>query len=369
MTIWRKSFASVLLIIGVIGAAFFFLRTSATRHETIVQGKPLSAWVRDLGNPNLAATNRTHAREVLMQQAPTLIPELLHSRSSSALAPFEKLFDKFGRLTGIAGQPFNPSIARSELLFVISGIADKNNVAFERRPEFQTCVEELLRQLKSDPAYANGYFMVIGAFGVNATNALPTLVASLPTTFSFTNFPQAMLLNAIAEIGPGPYSQQIIPAATNLLLSSSNHTFIALRALGSCGTNAKPFIPHIVQVLETRQDHAHTALRALAQIGQLPNELKPLLTQWMERGAGSAGPAAVAMLQIDPKEITALNIMQARLHPLAGGDHNEMIDLLSRVPSVAKLVVPDLKKLANKTNVPTSYLARQTLRQIAAELR
>ena len=367
MTNLRKSFGWVLLISAMIGLVFAFFRTSADRAETMVQGRPLSAWVRELGNPNLEATNRTRARETLAAQRLTIIPELLAWRDSSVRAPFDKLAAEFGRMTGMTAQPFNASIAKGELLSVVSQIAQKNNMAFERRPEFQACADQLLQQLKADPANKNIFFWAIGAFGVNATNALPTLIASLPTTFSTTNFPHAMLLHAIAEIGPGPYSQQVIPAATNLL-SSSKDTYTALRALGACGTNAQPFIPQLVEIVEAHEEHTRTALGALAQLGPLPKELKPFLAERMDRGSW-AGPAAVAMLQIDSKEPTALNIVQARLHPLAGGDHVEMMQLLSRVPSVAKLFVPDLEKLASKTNEPTSYLARQILRGTANEAR
>lgn len=329
--------------------------------ELVIDHRPVGYWIDALDHDgNREANNK------LLHAGPTALPPLI-----AALQDQKGIGAKLRGMIAKGGQPVHwwlgkiipPEVARREIEMMISEIANQQRVGPDG-PEIRAAVESLTREINKDPRNATRNIVLLSQFGEHAQNAVPTLI-----DFVRSNCPPKtaqLVLYAFSEIGSATSGLQVATFATSFLTSTNPAVrFCAIKAIGGCGPAGKISTQALMTALNgdwAEQSRLYAA--TLALIGEVPAELKPRLAEQLEH---SSGPAAVAMLEIDPKEPTALNIVQSRLHPLAGNDHTEMIQLVSRVPTVARLFIPELQKLARKTNAPTSVLARQTLRRLATE--
>jgi hypothetical protein len=262
-------------------------------------------------------------------------------------------------------------MARSELFWVISDIGFQNQFSTAPNPELQLAVATLVSELQSLPLSNRERRVIIwrlGQFGSFGKPALPAIIKVVREGYS-----DAMVLHALANIGASEYWPDIIAVTTNKLASRDERSqMAAIRLLGTIGTKAAPIVPQLVAIIEqssaSQQAITESVLIALAQIGNVPPNLKSRLAEMMAEGSRASGAAAAAMLRIDPTDPTALSIVQSRLHPLVEMPvHQPMVDIVCRNPFIARLMKPQLTKLATRTNVTTAQQARFALSQITAD--
>jgi HEAT repeat protein len=223
-------------------------------------------------------------------------------------------------------------------------------------------VDALLVEIKKNTQLQSTLVRRLGNFGDHGKGALPTLIEMCRA-----NSLRPEVLHALAEIGPDAYAPEIVSVATNFIFSRDIQMSIAaIEALGACGSNSIPAVPQLLPLLsnETRAD---AALLALAQIGHMPPETQTTIEHFFHfSNTAHSANAALALLRIDTNASTARAIVQSRLHPLVGTNlHIPMIVSVARIPEIARQFEPELRKLAAKTNLPSSDIARAALKRIA----
>ena len=323
-----------------------------------IEGRPLAAWVQDLGDHG----DFLKAHATLTRQGPEIIPGLLlylpeTERLSSRLQDYAA-GTRMGRRLSII--PYNARMVRFGLLKITAEIALQAQYSEKWTTEFRMAVDALMRDFEGNPSDRNTAAFLLGHFGEHAKRALPELV-----DMCRTNYARPEVLHALAQIGPDRYAPEVIAVATNFISSIDLRMRIsAMQALGACGSNAVSCVPLLLPLLKSGEGRrAEVVLSALAQIGGIPSEVRPQLEKFVADGSSVA---ALALLRIDSNAPTARAIVQSRLHPLVESDlHTDMVARVARIPEIARLFEPELTKLAAKTNVPTSDIARFALKKIS----
>jgi hypothetical protein len=316
--------------------------------ETLVEGRPISDWINELGK----VQGWDNARTVLSRQTPIIIPNLLkaHSQTRSISTRFTTKLMRVQRAQPNFDKAASVEMIRGNLLLVISDIGKRYRYSTDFDPELQAAARAVVEEVKNDSRCAK----LLGEFGQKAASVRSQLIEMVREGKT-----DPALLGCIAKLGPAEYSAELARIATNQISPES------IELLGACGEAARPAIPLLTSLLDEQVEWCRSkALVALARIGQPPAQLKPRFVEWMDTRQYSTA-AAVLMLQIDQNNATASNIVSSRLHPLSGEDHLPMIELVAEAPTVAILFEPQLEKLAGKTNEQTCHLARQTLRRIS----
>jgi hypothetical protein len=371
----RKRSVLILAVLILAAASFILLLRQNALSEKQIEGRPFAAWVRDLGRPSA----REDAHAVLVRQGPAAIPILLDAiKGTRGLSA--RIEDRLPRIAGIkslTGERVYWEVARSDLFRVISDIGFQHQ--FSTNAELHLAVAALIGELNSSSLSnrdRSAIIMHLGQFGPIATPALPAISKVMREGYC-----DWKILYALGNIGSREYWPEILAAATNRLSSRDERSqMAAIRVLGTIGTNAAVAVPHLVALIEqtspegatpaTNLSHevvAESVLIALAQIGRVPPHLKWHLTEMMDSGSRLSGAAAAAMLRIDPTEPTALAIVQSRLHPLVDrATHKHMVGIVCANPFIARLMEPQLTKLASQTNLATAQQARFTLNQMKA---
>jgi hypothetical protein len=356
----RRMFRIVAIIAIVIIVDLIAVRRNGSERQ--IEGKALSDWVRMLGDSQV----RNRAHRILTAQGPHFIPELLReidrTRGFSARAENKALtVGRFLRLNVSDPVPWN--VIRGELFMVISEIAMTQRFSTNPVPELKIAVDATTKEFLTDATNANFYAVLLGRFGDHAQIALPVLMGALrskPTS--------AAVLAGISEIGPGPFSSEVISIATNNLFFGDEFLrHASIRAIGRCGTNGISAVPFLVKAINfPSRANSKEALAALALIGSPPVELKSRLKKIIEQGGPDDGEAALAMLRIDPTDPLALGIVRVRLDPRIDSYlHNRVISVVAFSPPLAALFEPELQKIAARTNT-TSSLARYALANLRA---
>lgn len=356
--------ASILLgvLIALIVASALLRPANSGSRE--IEGRPLADWVRDLGKHS----ELENARAVLVRQGPVIIPELLRSiRETDRFST--RLQDAVARTRlgqRLEIKRYNRQAVRTWLFFVISDIGTAAKYSSNWDNELQMAVDALLVEMKDKPRGQYTIPYKLGSFGERAKSALPTLIAMCRT-----DYPRHDILHALAEIGPDAYAAEVALFATNFVSSTDVRMSVAaIQALGACGSNAVAAVPQLLPLLSQSESQINAVLFALARIGNMPPETQTKLEQFLHlRNDVYSANAALALLRIDTNALTARAIVQSRLHPLVGTNlHTEMVVRVASIPEIARHFEPELRKLAAKTNLPSSDVARVALKRIAKSI-
>lgn len=334
--------------------------------EMIIEGKPVSYWVRALGSQ----TSSVHAYDVLVRAGPKVLPALVEElpRTRGFTADLHtRVATSSSRLRWLTGEPVSWTQVRGVLIIAIGDIAGRHLYSEQDAPALELAMAAVEKELPSDANETRAYLRTLGRFGFRAEHAVPKVVDLLRTGGADSS----LLFSSLSEIGPGRFAPEIVQAATNYVSVGAPYMKVsAVRVIGSCGSEGEIAVPVLLNALKGPDEELQqTALIALARIGQVPSELKPRLHAWIDNGGRLEQAAAVAMFRLDPEDATALAIIRTRLHPSVDEAlRRSMLKQVGGLGAVAKMFEPELRHLAAGTNYD-SAMARHILHQLAAPSR
>jgi HEAT repeat protein len=203
--------------------------------------------------------------------------------------------------------------------------------------------------------------------GPYARGAVPALLSAMQNG----DLRAITALRALAIIGPGAYTNEVLQAMQNGLRSKDREVrWAAIDSLSGLTDTAAPAVPALVKIMNGDDPQlAETALRTLARIGHLPKELKPKLEELIgaENAFRRAG-AAVALLRIEPDDARAISVVRECLDSNRSPNvRSSTLYLLSGIGRDAKPFESELRRLVQDSDANVKTFARDALRALQPE--
>jgi HEAT repeat protein len=321
--------------------------STTTTSQSLIDGKPLSAWVEELGNPDVSASR--NALKIISENSTEAKPLLVTvMQNPGAKTSFRlAVIDALGR-TSSNGDP------EVDLLFAT--LKDKNTeVRYAAIKALHKCgptpevLVPLLIKLTTDTnsGVRRTGVQFLGELGDAATSALPTLQT---LTNDSEKWVREAAFESISRISPPRlnFSDSTLTAAMKDLGTSDPDA--QERARDTIRKIGRAAVPELVALLENQQNGSKDrglAAEALGYAGKNQEpEVPALTTAILDKNivVRYKSLASLGMLKLDPKTLVPLCV--ARLKDRDGNVRRRAAEILGQHGAAAAEAVTLLQKIS-----------------------
>jgi HEAT repeat protein len=346
--------------------ALFYSRSRQA--ELLVEGEPVDVWVRQLASD----TWRDEAKRALIAARLPVVPHLARAFEKADSIPqrAQNRLRQFNDATAkMVNAPFPWEKVRMDLAEIMGTICSnyrfKGGADDPAPKEVTIAVDCLTRALQQTNGELREWCaQELWRIGPNAQSAVPALLDALQSG----QLRETKVFGALGNIGPGPYTNEVLQAlGKGLRASDRTVKLAAIEALSGMTEHAAAAVPALADLLDDADDQiANAALRTLARIGHLPRELKPKFERLLELPDDSRrAAAAVALLRIEPGHAPAIAMVRSCVETNQPANlRSSTVYLLAGIGGDAKIFENDLATLSHDGDLNVATFARDALKEL-----